>query len=109
CFEMDQITPVETLKNIQLAKAHSAASILTSVEEHEIYVLETDDCECDDNIISGPKSTADCPCEFETTHEQVNSGVGGGSIGGNFIVGDGKPLGNNGIGSMEIDTDFEIE
>lgn len=109
CFEMDQITSNETLKNIQVAKAQSAASILTSVEEHEIYVLETDDCECDDNIVSVPKAAADCPCEFETTPEQINSGVGGGVIGDNFIVGDGTPLGNDGIGSMEIDDDFEVE
>lgn len=109
CFEMDQITPNNTFKNIQVAKAQSAASILTSVEDHEIYVLETDDCECDDNVIEAPKSAADCPCDFETTNEQGNSGVGGASIGDDFIVGDGTPLGNDGVGSMEIDDDFEVE
>lgn len=109
CFEMDQITADETFKNIQVATAQSAASILTSVEEHEIYVLETDDCECDDNIVSAPKAPADCPCEYETIPEQTNSGVGGGIIGDNFIVGDGTPLGNDGIGSTDDGDDFEVE
>lgn len=109
CFEMDQITPDETFKNIQVAKAQSAASILTSVEDHEIYVLETDDCECDDNIIVKPKPTADCPCHDEVVTQQEHSGVGGSIIGDDFIVGDGTPLGNDGIGSMGIDDDFEVE
>lgn len=109
CFEMDQITPNETLKNIQVARAQSTASILTSVEDHEIYVLETDDCECDDNIIAEPKSSADCPCDYQTKDKQENSGVGGSGIGDDFIVGDGTPLGNDGIGSMEVDDDFEVE
>lgn len=109
CFEMDQIALNETLKNIQVAKTQSAASILTSVEKHEIYVLETDDCECDDNIVAAPMSVADCSCELENNPVQVNSGVGGGNIGNNFIVGNGTPMGNNGVGSMGIDNDFEIE
>jgi hypothetical protein len=116
CFEMDQITPTETLKNIQLAKAHSGASILTSVEQHEIYVLETDDCECDDNIVSAPKAAANCSCGCDGTASghgsngsgQSNTGVGAGSVGNNFIVGNGASLGNDGVGSMGIDNDFEI-
>lgn len=109
CFEMDQITPSETFKNIQVARAQSAASVLTSVVDHEIYVLETDDCECDDNVIAEPKSAVDCPCDHEIVTENENSGVGGSSIGDDFIVGDGTPLGNDGVGSMEIDDDFEVE
>jgi hypothetical protein len=125
CFEMDQITPTETLKNIQLAKAHSGASILTSVEEHEIYVLETEDCECDDNIVSGPKAAADCSCGCGgdcasggssgsgqsgsgSGQTNSNSGVGAGIVGTNFIVGNGTPLGDDGVGSMGIDDDFVI-
>lgn len=126
CFEMDQITPDETLKNIQLAQPHSGASILTSVEQHEIYVLETDDCECDDNIVSGPLETADCGCGCgcgggcggsSSSHgsgssgegsTQSSTGVGAGIVGNNFIVGNGTPLGDDGIGSMGIEGDFEI-
>ena len=123
CFEMDQITPIETLQNIQLAKAYSGASILTSVEQHEIYVLETEDCECDDNVVSGPKSAAGCSCGCSGTCSesagsgsgqagsgsgQSSTGVGTGVVGTNFIVGDGTPLGDDGIGSMGIDNDFEI-
>lgn len=109
CFEMDQITPNETFKNIQVAIAQSAASVLTSVVNHEIYVLETDDCECDDNLIAEPKSAADCPCDHDIVTEKENSGVGGSSIGDDFIVGDGTQLGNDGVGSMEIDDDFKVE
>lgn len=111
CFEMDQITSQGVLTNINVAMATSAASILTSINQHEIYVLETDDCECDDNIVTGPSKTTlpECSCEATIVNSGTITGVGGATIGGNFVVGNGTKLGNDGIGSMEIDADFDIE
>lgn len=101
CFEMDQITPNEVLTNIDVAITTSAASILTSVNAHEIYVLETDDCECDDNNVTQPERTlTGCSCEEGSSDSISSKGIGSSTIGGNFIVGDGKIISED---------DFEIE
>lgn len=93
CFEMDQITQNATYTAVDVAVVKSAASILTSVEQHIIHVLETDDCECDDNVVTNPDILVDCSCDERETPNPMNNGVGGSRIGQNFIVGDGTPLG----------------
>ncbi len=109
CFEMNQITTQEVLTNIDVATATTAASILTSASEHEIHVLETEDCECEDNIVERPApGLPGCACG-PTAVSSPATGVGGTRVGENFIVGNGTLPQNDGIGSMEIENDFEIE
>ncbi len=87
CFQMDQITGSTTLTNIDEAVATTSASILTSAASHFINVLETDDCECEDNVVGSNLISEDCGCEDVVVEEQPTLGVGGGDIGGDFVVG----------------------
>lgn len=112
CFEMDQITANGVLKNVQEAAATTSASILTSVKQHDIDLLETDDCECDDNVVQRPSASDSCDCDgsaSSTGTNQSDVGVGAGEVGDDFIVGNGLPFGNDGVGNMEIGHDFDVE
>jgi hypothetical protein len=129
CFKMSQIISGNTLSNIDEAVASTSASIITSASFHTIHVLNSDECECDDNLVNAPYApigkSCDCDCDCgHTTGSNPGSGSGSGSGGGTgsnpygigvfvvddtFIVGNGGPIGNRGIDFMQIDTDFEIE
>lgn len=117
CFAMDQILADKVLTNVEEAIPQTGASILTSVVTHDIEVLETDDCECDDNIVTTRRGKdEDCTCDHEPGGENNGFGVpgsyigvGGSTVGGNFIVGNGLPFGNDGIDNMQIGNDFEVE
>ena len=109
CFSMDQIFPSATLVNVPEAIASTAASILTSAPQHFIHVLETDDCECEDNIVKEHKGDDSCPCDEEIPLPEQNFGIGTNEVGENFIVGNGQPFGNSGVGSMEIENNFDVE
>lgn len=109
CFRMDQVTATGTLFGVEEAVPSTSASIVTSAPSHFITVLETDDCECNDNIVDDPEATEDaCPCDEEKEREPVKFGIGTMVVGDNFIVGNGQPLGNDGIGNMQIGNDFEV-
>lgn len=109
CFTMDQITAEGDKKNIQEAVAVTSASILTSAVSHKINLLETDDCECNDNVVEIPVPSDDCACDEKNPDENTVFGVGGSKVGGNFIVGNGKPVGDDGIDEMEIGEDFDVQ
>ncbi|MCG8573700.1 MAG: baseplate J/gp47 family protein [Flavobacteriales bacterium] len=112
CFTMDQITASGVKKDIQEAVASTSASILTSVTQHDIHLLETDDCECNDNVVQRPSADNECGCDETNSgsdSNQSNVGVGSGAVGDDFIVGNGEPFGNNGIGNMSVDGDFEVQ
>ncbi|HLP11585.1 MAG TPA: baseplate J/gp47 family protein, partial [Flavobacteriales bacterium] len=109
CFSMDQVVGGVIIKGIEEAIPSTGASILTSAVTHDIFILETEDCECDDNIVTTHVHNDDCTCDHEITPPRIQSGVGGTQIGSNFIVGNGGPFGNDGVGFMEIDKDFEVE
>jgi hypothetical protein len=130
CFRMNQVTATENLRNIDEAVASTSASIITSAAAHSIIVLETDDCECDDNLVKEPYAPIGKSCDCDCDHGKENSsGSGSGSgtggstggpntnpngigvfvVGNTFIVGNGGPFGNGGVDFMEIDNDFEIE
>jgi hypothetical protein len=110
CFTMDQITGTKILKDIEEAVPQTAASILTSAVTHDINVLETDDCECDDNVVKTEVEDASCSCDHDPVQPMKKVfGVGGSEIGNNFIVGDGSPFNPDGIDFMEIGDDFNVE
>ena len=106
---MDQVIGTSVIKNINEAVPSTGASILTSAATHDIFILETEDCECDDNIVTAHIHTPDCTCDHDIIPPKTVTGVGGSQIGNGFVVGNGQPLGNNGIGFMEIDNDFEVQ
>ncbi|MBC7862877.1 MAG: baseplate J/gp47 family protein, partial [Bacteroidia bacterium] len=110
CFQMDQVTTTNgTLKNIEEAIPTTSASILTSAVGHFINVLETDDCECDDNEVKHIEfGTEDCPCDVEEEKKPFVFGIGTMVVADNFIVGNGLPINNDGIGSMDVGNDFEV-
>ncbi|MCW3104348.1 MAG: hypothetical protein JWO09_2788 [Bacteroidetes bacterium] len=131
CFKMNQLISGNLLLNIDEAVASTSASIITSAASHSINVLDSDECECDDNLVAAPYAPTgkscdcDCDCGHGTTGGSGSgsgSGTGGGptpnpnpygigvfEVGDTFIVGNGGPYGNNGIDFMQIDIDFEIE
>jgi hypothetical protein len=68
CFEMFHIVPGDPdndpSKDVDEAVASSSASVLGSADIHEVHVMESDDCECDDNIVVTTEiaSADECPC-----------------------------------------------
>jgi hypothetical protein len=107
CFRMDLITATTKLTDIEDATATTSSSVLTSAEKHFITVLESDDCECPDNIAAKGPAPADeeCSCDSENKDDH-GSGIGSMTLGTSFIIGiDPAP----GIGSLEIENDFDIQ
>lgn len=125
CFKMDQITGTTINKNIESAFATTSASVLTSAPAHTIRVLESDECDCDDNLVSAPYEPVDnnCNCGCDDCNHSSSSGssgtvtpvrprpygIGTFIVADTFIVGNGKPFLNTGINNMGIEDDFKIE
>ncbi|MGZ4034416.1 MAG: baseplate J/gp47 family protein [Bacteroidia bacterium] len=127
CFKMDQIVGTTVLKNIEEAVTTTGASILTSASSHIVHVLETDDCDCDDNIVLAPYEPVDktCDCDCDCGHGSSGSsgtatgssgrprprpfGVGAFAVAENFIVGNGTGFTSTGINFMGIEKDFTIK
>jgi hypothetical protein len=117
CFKMDQIIGSTILKNIEEAVTTTSASILTSATSHSVHVLETEDCDCDENIVGASFEPADnsCPCDCEKCRAKKAQpkkarpfGIGSLSVGKNLIVGNGIGF-TGGINTMEIGGDFTVE
>lgn len=126
CFKMNHIVGTVVNKDVEEAVTTTSASILTSAAVHIVHVLETDDCECDDNLVREPyppvDKHCDCNCD-DCDHSETEStgtgtiprprprpfGIGSFVIGNNFIVGNGKGFDNTGIDFMGIEGDFEVE
>jgi hypothetical protein len=117
CFKMDQIIGSTILKNIEEANTTTSASIFTSAAAHKIHVLETEDCECDDNVVGAAFEPVDnsCPCDCEKCRAKKNApkkarpfGIGSLAVGKNLIVGNGIGF-TGGINTMEIGGDFKVE
>ncbi len=113
CFNMDQIIPTgknlppTILSNIEEAVTSTSASILTSAASHNIVVLETDDCDCDDNLVLTPFLNPDQPCDdCGQNNELVENGIAADVIGTTFIVGH-KP--REGVDFWIIEKDFEVQ
>jgi hypothetical protein len=112
-FRMDHIVGSKTIQDITEINASTSASILTSSSSHNILVLEEDKKVPDDlNLVRAPFKPvdhgSDCsagPAPGVTS----NYGIGTFIIGSNFVVGNGLPFGDTGLGAMEIDGDFEFE
>ncbi|MGZ4036767.1 MAG: baseplate J/gp47 family protein, partial [Bacteroidia bacterium] len=102
CFKMNQIIGTVILKDIEEASTTTSASILTSASSHAITVMETDDCDCKDNLVEAPfepvDNTCDCGCD-DCGHTDASTpgstkkprpfGVGYFQVGSSFIVGNG--------------------
>ncbi|MFL5764158.1 MAG: baseplate J/gp47 family protein [Bacteroidia bacterium] len=117
CFKMDHIVGTTVHKNIDEAFVTTSASILTSASSHTVHVLETDDCECDDNLIKAPyppvDKACDCGCS-DCDHGPKKAkprpfGVGAFGVGLNNVVGNGTGFTATGVGFMKIGSDFKIE
>jgi hypothetical protein len=69
CFNMFHIIPGDTgilsSTKVEEAMASTSASVLGSASYHDISVLETDDCECEENEVVTSKivEADDCPCD----------------------------------------------
>jgi hypothetical protein len=121
CFKMNQIIGTVIKKDIEEAVTTTSASILTSAPSHKVHVLETDDCECEDNLVKAPYAPVDknCDCDCDDCdHSKLTSsgrprprqfGIGSFVIGNNFIVGNGIGFTNTGIDFMGIEEDFKVE
>jgi len=119
CFKMDQIIGTKVNKDIEEAFTTTSASILTSASSHIVHVLETDDCECDDNLVKAPFAPVDksCDCDCDCEHGLGNPGkprprpfgVGAFAVAETFIVGNGKGFTDTGINFMGIEDDFTIQ
>lgn len=122
CFTMDHIIGNIVNKNIEEAFATTSASIITSASTHIVHVLETDDCDCDDNLVKAPFAPVDktCDCDCDCEHDKNGSATGGTGSGprpfgigtmiieDDLIVGNGRAFSSTGIGFMGIEEDFEI-
>lgn len=103
CFRMDHIYNTTVFKNVEEARATTSASILTSASVHNVHVLETDDCACDDNLVDSPFEPVDDSCECD--HKGKVSGpygIGAFKVMETFIVGDGSEFPSGGIGFTTI-------
>jgi hypothetical protein len=118
CFKMDHIVGTTVNKDIKEAFTTTSASILTSASSHIVHVLETDDCECEDNLVKAPYEPVDKACEcgcHDCDHGPKGRprprpyGIGTFVVGGTFIVGDGTGFTDTGIDFMSIGDDFTIE
>lgn len=106
CFTMDHITPSQTFVNVEEASTVTAASILVSASNHGIAALETEDCECGDNV----QQAAILPADDVNCYDppvKPQQGIGDETIGDTFIVGYANTGG--GIGYFEIEKDFIVE
>ncbi|MCW3084480.1 MAG: hypothetical protein JWP12_1846 [Bacteroidetes bacterium] len=126
CFKMDQIIGTIVNKNIEAAFATTSASVLTSAAAHNVHVLETDECDCDDNVVTAPfepvDKTCDCGCD-DCGHSSGSSsgttspgrprprpyGIGAFSVANNFIVGNGIAFPEKGVDFMGVEDDFQID
>lgn len=107
CFTMDHIAGTELFANVDEAATRTAASILVSAENHLVTALETDDCECSDNVQSAQILPADdVSCDVPQSPVAAD-GIGEEVIGDDFIVGFVRP--SSGIGYFEIENDFFVE
>lgn len=106
CFSMDHIVGDTVFTDVEEAVATTAASVLVSYIEHEITVLETDECECDDNVVTERiKPPDDCNCD--TAPKQLPKfGIAAEQVGTTLIVGHDRPAG---INFFEIENDFQID
>lgn len=107
CFKMNHIAGDTTLLDVEEAMATTSASIITSAASHDITVLETDDCDCeDDNIASAPFGPVDddCGCE-QAANGPKPYGIGVFIVGDNFIVDDGTFFPEGGIGNWTVGSD----
>ena len=122
CFKMDHIIGSVIKKNVDEAITTTSASILTSAAVHIVHVLETDDCECEDNLVKEPYAPVDthcdCDCDDCSNNESTTSGprvkprpfgIGSFVIGNTFIVGNGIGFDKTGIDFMGIEDDFKVE
>ncbi len=69
CFKMYHIVPAKKpdepkVKEVDEAEAMTTASVLGSAPEHNIHVLESEECACDDNKVSAFKELKvdECGC-----------------------------------------------
>ncbi len=112
CFNMNHIIPtgINTApianNNIDEAITTTSASILTSAATHRIYVLETDACECDDNIVKEPMLAPDQACDPCGTPASVDDGIGADEVGTTFIIGQAQ---QSGVAFWEIEKDFNVQ
>ncbi|HTL83243.1 MAG TPA: baseplate J/gp47 family protein [Bacteroidia bacterium] len=113
CFNMDQIIPAGknippiVLKNIEAAETSTSASVLTSFPQHEITVLETDDCECVDNLVVTPILNPDQPCaDCGDKPPAPENGIGADQIGTTFIIGHSP---REGVDFWVIEKDFTVQ
>ncbi len=121
CFKMDHIIGPVIKKNVDEAITTTSASILTSAAVHIVHVLETDNCECEDNLVKEPYAPVDthcdCDCDDCNGNETTSGprvkprpfGIGSFVIGNTFIVGNGIGFTNTGIDFMGIEDDFKVE
>ncbi len=69
CFKMFHIVPDDPdndpLRDVDEAEAFSSASVLGSADTHKIHILESDACECDDNVVLTTEiaSADECNCD----------------------------------------------
>jgi hypothetical protein len=112
CFNMSQIVPTglnsapDIHKNIEEAVTTTSASILTSAATHKIHVLETEACECDDNIVKEPMLAPDQPCEPCGTADVIEDGIGADEVNTTFIIGHSR---RQGIDFWVIEKDFNVQ
>lgn len=108
CFRMDMITSGNVvLPNIEEAIPVNAASVLVSATTHFITVLETEDCECNENtvVVDQLRPADDVSCDVRGI-QPPEDGIGSETIGDDFIVGD-PP--QSGINFFQIENDFTID
>jgi hypothetical protein len=112
CFNMDQIVPTglntapKINANINEALTTTSASIFTSAPTHKIVVLETEACECDDNLVKVPMLLPDQPCDPCGTAEVIEDGIGADQIGTSFIIGHAH---QEGVDFWVIEQDFNVQ
>jgi hypothetical protein len=112
CFNMDQIIPtgINTKpiinKNINEALTTTSASIFTSAPTHKIVVLETEACDCDDNLVKEPMLAPGQPCDPCGTADKIEDGIGADEIGTSFIIGHAQ---QTGVDFWVIEQDFNVQ
>jgi len=88
CFEMFHIVPGDPdnnpVKDVNEAIATTSASVIGSADEHEITVLETDDCACGDNEVQALASIA--PPDTCGGSAAESAGIEKRVIGDDFII-----------------------
>jgi Baseplate J-like protein len=107
CFVMDHIVGTEVFADVDEAGTQSSASILVSAASHEVHVLETEDCECPDNVQTsqiGPDDAETCNVRPDPG---ATNGIGADMVNNDFIVGL-QPQ-DTGINFFEIENDFIVE